>query len=685
MRFLVIFQTILAAAIAAKLPTYSLPNLQHQPNVGTPLPAPPARPSDQHIQEHVDQNGLTQTYEPAGPLVPQQPHSPAGPNDLTHTFEEPTRPQEPFQFQGPAGHDVFFQAFDEPAGPAQTFVRPTESNDLNQIYDKTTGPFAPTQSQGIDGQTVFGSSALEPQGSTQPKHSAGAVLGGRCPEGHVVHADGSCVVPEVTRDLYVFSIPDTPRRPSKPLPTLPPPRVHEHVLFIRAPEGGHAAQPLLVPPPAQKSVVYILREESPDEDPRVIQAPAPPPARPEVFFVNYEDGENPSLHGGLDLQQVLQTVTSAPPSLQEPHHVQEAPEQQTHFQQEGHTGGDLVLEDHSDEDLALGGYSAHGAILGGHSDGSFAFGGHSNGNQQPESYSNGNQQPETYSNGNQQPETYSNGNQQPETYSNGNQQPGSYSNGNQQPGSYSNGNQQPETYSNGNQQPGSYSNGNQQPGSYSNGNQQPESYSNGNQQPESYSNGNQQLGGHNNDHLGLTVVIDNDFELGEHLDHDVSLEGHSDDTFVLTGHDDISLEGHTDDDFHLRGHSQGDLVLESQGNNGANNIVLSVETDESVGQGPSGTQETLAKAPTSFAFQNSGALGSDFPQEGGNEGYAVPARLLGVNLGSSTNKFNGFVDNEEAARGAVDSITDTVARFNGNGYGPPTISPAPPSLLYTQP
>uniref|UniRef100_A0A0P4VZ84 DUF243 domain-containing protein n=1 Tax=Scylla olivacea TaxID=85551 RepID=A0A0P4VZ84_SCYOL len=251
-----------------------------------------------------------------------------------------------------------------------TFSSLREPSDLTKYYQGPRVTYFPEQPDNHDRQNIIAGPATVPQVPSHAQYPAYPVLGGRCPQGQVVHADGSCVVPEVTRDLYVFSIPDTPRRPSKPLPTLPPPKVHEHVLFIRAPEGGHAAQPLLVPPPAQKSVVYILREESPDEEPRVIQAPEPPPAHPEVYFVNYEDGENPSLHGGLDLQQVLQTVTSAPPGLQDPaapDHVQEAPEQQTHSQQEGHTGGGLVLEDHSDEDLAQGGYSAHGAPLGGHS------------------------------------------------------------------------------------------------------------------------------------------------------------------------------------------------------------------------------------------------------------------------------------------------------------------------------
>ncbi|XP_045136951.1 uncharacterized protein LOC123519595 [Portunus trituberculatus] len=648
MRFLVIFQTLLAAAIAAKLPTYSLPSQQHQPNVGTPLPSPPARPSGQQIQPHVDQNSLTQTYESAGQHIPQKLHGPAGGNGLTHTFEEATRPQDPFQFQGLTGHDVFIQTFDETVGPAQGFVRPTESNDLNQILDESKGPFAPTQPQGTNGQNFFESSSVQPQGPTQPKGPAGLVLGGSCPQGQVVHADGSCAVPEVTRDLYVFSIPDTPRRPSRPPPTLPPPRVHEHVLFIRAPEGGHTAQPLLVPPPAQKSVVYILREDSPDEEPRVIQAPAPPPARPEVFFVNYEDGENPALHGGLDLQQVLQTVTSAPPALHDaavPEHVQEAPQQQTHSQQGAHAGGDLVLEDNSDEDLTLGGFSAHDATLGGHSDGTFALGGHIDGNQQPE------------------------------TYTNGNQQSGSYNNGDQQSGSYNNGDQQS----------GSYNNGDQQSGSYNNGNQQPESYSNGIRQLEAHKNDNQQLGGHNNDHLGLTVVFDDDFELGEHFDHDVSLEGHSDDTFVQIGQDDISLEDHTDDDFRLRHHSHGDLVLGSQADNTPTNIVQGVQRDQFDGQTLSHAQETFAETPTGFAFQNSGDFDSDNSQEKENGGYAVPATLLGANFGSRDNRFNRFVDGEEAARGAVDIVTDAAARFNGDIYGPPTASPAPPSLLYSQP
>ncbi|XP_045136953.1 uncharacterized protein LOC123519597 [Portunus trituberculatus] len=320
---------------------------------------------NQHKQIHGRRAGLLQMT---------QLHTPTGSNYATHHLGQPAALYDSVMFPGRTrqGASTYFsgtlteqqgltqpqdgkrenvpiRAFGRPAnqkettppagldGHSHTFLRPMEPRNLTQDHQGPRVTYFPEQPDNHDLQDIIQRPATVPR---VPSHGQGPtypVLSGSCPQGQVVHADGSCVVPEVTRDLYVFSIPDMPRRPTRPPPTLPPPRVHEHVLFIRAPEGGHTAQPLLVPPPAQKSVVYILREDSPDEEPRVIQAPAPPPARPEVFFVNYEEGENPALHGGLDLQQVLQTVTSAPPALHDAavlEHVQEAPQQQIHSKQE---------------------------------------------------------------------------------------------------------------------------------------------------------------------------------------------------------------------------------------------------------------------------------------------------------------------------------------------------------------
>ena len=657
----VIFQTLLAAAIAAKLPSYTLPTHtlpthtpptlhQHHPNVGNALHVLPTRPSHQPpVQGHEGHNGLTQIHEPAETHVPLHLHGPAGQNDLTQTFTGPTRPQEPFQFQVPTEQDVFIQTFAEPAasqgqqrpqhssdqyvltqpleGPTrphestQTFVTPTAPQDLTQTYQVSAGPYSLAQPQGTEAQDIFGGPATEPHGQTHPQGDVGSVLGGRCQQGEVMHADGSCVLPEVTRDVYVFSIPETPRRPIRLPPRLPAPRVHEHVLFIRTPEGGNGPEPLLVPPPAQKSVVYVLRKESQSEEPRVIQAPAPPPARPEVFFVNYDEGDNPSLHGGLDLQHILQTGVTALPSQQvaaTPSDLEETPEQKTYSTLGVQPNDHLVQEGHSDEGLAPGDYNNDGITLASHTDASPALGGQGEGNHVLGDHSN-----------------------------------------------------------------------------------------------DRLANGDFRLGEHIDDDFSLEGHTDDTFVLGGHRDDTFVLGGHSDDTFVLGGHtdyisqgqelytDDISLESHTDDisleshtnhDFGLTGHNTGNLVLGSHPNNNGfqlgdqTNIPFSVQRDESPGYGlNNGVQETPAEAPTGFEFSNIGVLGRDHDQAGGNGGHAVPARLLVANLGGENGNFNG-VNKEAAVQGNEGTVSaDTVTRVNGNVYRPPTTPPTHPTLYYTQP
>lgn len=78
------------------------------------------------------------------------------------------------------------------------------------------------------------------------------------------------------------------------------------MIFIRAPEQAEAAEPIVLPPPQQQSVIYVLNKRQPSVGGRpVIKVPAPPPSNPEVFFVNYGPNENPVLHDGIDLQSAL--------------------------------------------------------------------------------------------------------------------------------------------------------------------------------------------------------------------------------------------------------------------------------------------------------------------------------------------------------------------------------------------
>lgn len=131
-----------------------------------------------------------------------------------------------------------------------------------------------------------------------------------CKEGEVRHIDGSCIVPEITRKVFVVSVPRQTPQLSDSLPDIPPPRVDHNILFVRLPEGGVGPAPIVVPPPRQDNIVYVLSKKSQNGQ-RVIEVPAPPPSEPEIYFVNYDDGENPTLPGGVDLQSALASALEA--------------------------------------------------------------------------------------------------------------------------------------------------------------------------------------------------------------------------------------------------------------------------------------------------------------------------------------------------------------------------------------
>ncbi|XP_047487237.1 H/ACA ribonucleoprotein complex subunit gar1-like [Penaeus chinensis] len=133
---------------------------------------------------------------------------------------------------------------------------------------------------------------------------------GACRDGEILHVDGSCVVPKITRTIYVFRAPDEPQQPVGPPPSVPPPRVEENIVFVHVPEAGPAPDPIILPPPRQEQIVYILNKNDGGGGQRVIEVTAPPPSDPEVYFVNYQEGENPTLPIGVDLETALSVVAN---------------------------------------------------------------------------------------------------------------------------------------------------------------------------------------------------------------------------------------------------------------------------------------------------------------------------------------------------------------------------------------
>ncbi|XP_047487207.1 uncharacterized protein LOC125038015 [Penaeus chinensis] len=130
-----------------------------------------------------------------------------------------------------------------------------------------------------------------------------------CRDGEVLHVDGTCVIPEITRKVYLFNVPEQEQSVGPP-PSLPPPAVEHNILFVRLPEEGPAPEPIVLPPPRQNNIVYVLNKQD-QQVQRVIEVPAQPQADPEIYFVNYQDGENPTLPIGVDLETALSSAAAA--------------------------------------------------------------------------------------------------------------------------------------------------------------------------------------------------------------------------------------------------------------------------------------------------------------------------------------------------------------------------------------
>nr|XP_053627697.1 uncharacterized protein LOC128685221 [Cherax quadricarinatus] len=142
-----------------------------------------------------------------------------------------------------------------------------------------------------------------PEGYNLPLPAGQQLPRGRCKNGEVLNVDGTCAIPKVTQNLFVFTAPQQ-QQTFGPPPQIPPPTIEHNILFIRAPEQSLGPEPIIVPPPRQQNIVYVLNKKA-TEAQRVIEVPAQPARSPEVFFINYNEGENPTLPGGIDFQTAL--------------------------------------------------------------------------------------------------------------------------------------------------------------------------------------------------------------------------------------------------------------------------------------------------------------------------------------------------------------------------------------------
>ncbi|XP_042885041.1 probable H/ACA ribonucleoprotein complex subunit 1 [Penaeus japonicus] len=88
------------------------------------------------------------------------------------------------------------------------------------------------------------------------------------------------------------------------------PKVENNILFVRVPEDAPPSEPIIVPPPKQTNVVYVLNKQE-EEAQQVIEVTPHPAADPEIYFVNYQEGENPTLPLGVDLETALSVASAA--------------------------------------------------------------------------------------------------------------------------------------------------------------------------------------------------------------------------------------------------------------------------------------------------------------------------------------------------------------------------------------
>ncbi|XP_042855738.1 ATP-dependent RNA helicase A-like [Penaeus japonicus] len=155
--------------------------------------------------------------------------------------------------------------------------------------------------------TLVGAVSAAPQGYNLPTPSGPSFNAGSCGGGQVRHVDGSCVTPQVNSRVFLYDVPPNQASSSQP-PNIPKPKLERNVVFVRLPDGAQGPEPIVVPPPRQQHVLFVLNKQS-EQGQQVIEVPAPPAADPEVFFVNYAEGENPTLPGGVDLQTALSAAS----------------------------------------------------------------------------------------------------------------------------------------------------------------------------------------------------------------------------------------------------------------------------------------------------------------------------------------------------------------------------------------
>jgi len=174
---------------------------------------------------------------------------------------------------------------------------------VNQVYNSpNTGII-----NGLNGQTNTGTiHGLNGQTNTGNIHGLNGqtnLIQTQCKEGEVRKIDGRCGRMIITRNLYLYTAPKVERKLG-PAPIMPDPKIHYNYVFVKSPTDIGGVMPIVAPPPQQKTLVYVLNKRPGAQQQQVIEV-ANEPTKPEVYFVAYDNGDNPKLPGGIDLQTAL--------------------------------------------------------------------------------------------------------------------------------------------------------------------------------------------------------------------------------------------------------------------------------------------------------------------------------------------------------------------------------------------
>ncbi|MCL4137175.1 UNVERIFIED_CONTAM: hypothetical protein GTU68_031993, partial [Idotea baltica] len=129
-----------------------------------------------------------------------------------------------------------------------------------------------------------------------------------CGPGKLTNALGVCDDVIASRNVFVYQGPHASVNVAPP-PYIPKPQVEYNVVLVRTPNKPYGPDPVVVPPPQQKTLVYVLTEND-EVQQQVIEVPQSPALEPEVFYVNHNGVENPILGGGVNLQDALSSFAN---------------------------------------------------------------------------------------------------------------------------------------------------------------------------------------------------------------------------------------------------------------------------------------------------------------------------------------------------------------------------------------